>query len=226
MLSLKHPYIQVSRNSELLFGGSQSYMKDKTMSMVGCGVVAAVDTLMYLHLYHMGCRAAFFDKIHSSTLEFDLHERLSECMRAKFLPLIPHFGINGLELVWSVNSYLRRYHIPLKASLGKSGTKLFEAVDEMLSRDMPVILSIGPNFPAVWGKKLLPFYTCSNDERYVHACSAKAHYVTVTGSDENWLEVSSWGRKFYIKKQDYLSYTKENSIPLFNTIVYFSEAEK
>lgn len=226
MITLKHPYIQVNTGNQLLYGGNQDMMHDNTMHMVGCGVVSAVDTLMYLHLHDYRCKSAFFEGVDTETVEFSVHEKLSERMRRSYLPLIPHFGINGLELIWGINAYFKKYNIPFKAHLGKNKTFIFAAIDEMLLRDIPVILSVGPNFPVYWGKEALPFYTRDNDDRYTHYCSAKAHYVTVTGADENWLQISSWGRKYYINKQEYLSYTKAHSIPLFNTIVYLSEETK
>lgn len=225
MITLKHPYIQVNTGSQPLYGGNQDMMHDNTMHMVGCGVVSAVDTLMYLHLHDPRCRSAFFEGVNSESIDFSVHENLSEHMRKKFLPLIPHFGINGLELIWGINAYFRKYEIPLKAHLGKNRTDIFVAIDEMLIRDIPVILAIGPNFPNYWGKNALPFYT-RNNSRYLHYCAAKAHYVTVTGSNEEWLQISSWGKMYYINKSEYLSYSKAHSIPLFNTIVYFSEENR
>lgn len=226
MIILKHSYIQVNTGSQLLYGGNQDIMQDNTMHMVGCGVVSAVDTLLYLHLHDQRCKSVFFEGVNSENVEFSLHEALSERMRKTFLPLIPHFGINGLELIWGINAYFKKFAIPFKAHLGKSKTDIFAAIEEMLMRDIPVILAIGPNFPAYWGKNALPFYTRDGSNRYIHHCSAKAHYVTVTGSDDDWLQISSWGRKYYINKQEYLSYSKAHSIPLFNTIVYLSEENR
>ena len=50
-----------------------------------------------------------------------------------------------------------------------------------------------------------------------------AHYVTVTGADSDWLQISSWGKRYYIRKDDYLSYVKRHSARLFSNILYIRE---
>ena len=51
------------------------------------------------------------------------------------------------------------------------------------------------------------------------ASSAKAHYVTVTGSELNDLRISSWGREFYINKGEYFSYIKQHSNSIISNIL-------
>ena len=40
---LQHPFVSVSTERDLSYGGSQSFSENKTMNRCGCGVVAALD---------------------------------------------------------------------------------------------------------------------------------------------------------------------------------------
>ena len=93
-------------------------------------------------------------------------------------------------------------------------------MEDMLSRDLPVILSVGPNFPAFWHNNRLPFYTRNADGAYRKAASTKGHFVTATGIDADWVRISSWGREYYINRAEYEQYTRENSYSVFNNLLY------
>ena len=85
-------------------------------------------------------------------------------------------------------------------------------------RDIPVILAVGPNFPLFWQKNNLPFYRRELDGTLVKSCTARAHYVVVTGMDEEWLRISSWGREYYINREEYMAYGRKHSLPILNSI--------
>lgn len=93
-------------------------------------------------------------------------------------------------------------------------------MEEMLSKNLPVIMSVGPNFPCVWRNHKLPFYIRKNDGTYVQDCQVNGHYVTVTEMDETWLCISSWGKKYYINRQEYMEYVRRYSGFLVSNIVY------
>ena len=119
----------------------------------------------------------------------------------------------------------RRRGLPYRASWAFSGSKLWERVREMLDRDVPVILSIGPNFPLIWRKERLPFYSRRADGSFVRTSSAKSHYVTVTGMDDSWVQISSWGREFFINRQEYDAFVKQHSTPLFSNVMYVKRTD-
>ena len=93
----------------------------------------------------------------------------------------------------------------------------------MLSRDIPVILSVGPNFPVFWRKNRLPFYIRSADGSYRKAAATKGHFVTATGIDAAWVRISSWGREYYINRSEYEKYTKENSLYAFSNLLFLQK---
>ena len=194
MLELRKPYPSVQNDH------SESYRR------CGCGAVAALDLLRYL-------------TGEASTPLARYNEALSRVCR-RYLPLIPNRGINGLELALGVNRMLLEKKLPYLAVWVFSGAKLFDRVREMLERDLPVILSIGPNFPRLWEKEKLRFYTRSADGRYLPAASTRSHYVTVTGLDEEWLQISSWGRRYYISRAEYAAFVKQHSSYLFSNLLY------
>ena len=58
--SLQHPYPGVGREGAHSYGGNQRWLRDKAMQHCGCGVVAALDLVRYLHLYRDGFSTDFF----------------------------------------------------------------------------------------------------------------------------------------------------------------------
>jgi hypothetical protein len=79
---------------------------------------------------------------------------------------------------------------------------------------------IGPNFPLFWQKNELNFYAFTPGGEMRHACSIKSHYVTVTGMDDSRFRISSWGREYYIDRQEYFSYIRRHSGSLVSNIVF------
>ena len=83
---------------------------------------------------------------------------------------------------------------------------------------MPVILSIGRNFPRVWRNVETAFYTPGR-ESGPPACSTNAHFVTVTAMDEDYLTVSSWGHPYRLSREEFDAYRREASASLLCTIL-------
>ncbi len=206
MLELKKPYPSVQNDHSESYGGNQMLSDKAMIRRCGCGAVAALDLLHYL-------------TGEASIPLARYNEELTGVCR-RYLPLIPGRGINGLELAFGVSRMLREKRLPYHALWVFSGAKLFERIREMLENDLPVILSIGPNFPRLWEKEKLRFYTRTADGRYLPAARARSHYVTVTGMDEQWLQIASWGRKYYISREEYAAFVKEYSSYLFSNLLY------
>ena len=212
MLSLKHPYLSVDDGRNRSYGGNQMRSDRAVIRKCGCGPIAALDTVWYLE--HRGQTGAV-----SLT---DYNTMLNTLCRRYFL-LVPPFGINSFVLTADLNLLLHARRLPYRAVWMMSGTKLWQRVEDMLARDLPVILSVGPNFPAVWQNNRLPFYTRSSDGSLHKAAATKGHFVTATGLDEEWVRISSWGREYYINRSEYERYTRENSHFAFSNLVYLRE---
>ena len=83
---------------------------------------------------------------------------------------------------------------------------------------MPVILAIGSNLPAFWEQHKLKLYRKRGDT-YIAVTSVAGHYVTVTGMDETWLQISSWGKEYHIQRQEFVEYGKRHSTFLVHNVL-------
>ena len=79
--------------------------------------------------------------------------------------------------------------------------------------------------PAVWKKDRLPFYSRRDDGSFVRSSSAKSHYVSVTGLDDEWARISSWGREYYIRRSEYDDFVKRHSSQVFSNILYIKRTD-
>ncbi len=219
MIELKNRFPQVDQKDRLSYGGDQGDHPRKLIRKYGCGVIGGADLLFYLCLYRTGCRRGLFAVQKEPRAELELYNQWVDRLSRKYLPVIPGFGMNGLVLAFGLNRYFRHNLIPMRARWCFSGRKLWKRVDAMLSDDLPVILSVGPNIPLFWGKHRLPLYKKAGEDVYIRAAQVRAHYVTVTGADGQWIQVSSWGKKYYISKKEYKEYVKKHSSYLVSNMV-------
>ncbi len=207
MLSLNKTYVQIERNGRLSYGGSQMWSENQTVKVCGCGPVAVLDTLLYL------------TNRQDRSMSLEEYNRTLEEMSKRYFPLVRPFGINGLLLAAGMNRLLRRYRLPYRAFWAISGRKFWSRVEELLCQDLPVIFSVGPNFPAVWQKHRLTFYRKTAEGLYIPASSAKSHYITATGIDPDWLRISSWGTEYYINRKEYDEYIRRYSTAIVSNIL-------
>lgn len=214
MLSLRRSYPGVLKSNTVSYGGSQMWSEKKIIRECGCGPVAALDLLHYLT-----------DTDTSTPLSLDRYNEELSYLCRRYLPLIPKSGLNGLTLAFGVNRLFHERGLPYRAIWAISGSRLWDRIWEMLMHDLPVILSIGPNFPVLWQKERLCFYTRRRDGGYVPSAAAKSHYVTVTGMDPDWLRISSWGREYYISRKEYEEFVKRHSSYLFSNLLYIKTTD-
>jgi len=220
MRELKHtyPYVSLPYGGKS-YGGNQMASPDKVMRRCGCGVVAAADLLLYLHRYHKPL--PLLEGV-SGEPTLDEYEDLLQHLRRKFFPLFYPVGMNGLSLALGLNHIFRRNGLAFRCRWDMSEAKLWSRMEEMLIMDIPVILSIGPNFPRLWKKGKETLYRLDNGEQRA-AASTRAHYVTVTGMDDTWLRVSSWGKEYYLSREEYEHFRADVSSAMVSNIVYIKE---
>ena len=205
MKTLEAPYLKVETEKGYAYGGNQSWLPYKFLKGMGCGLISAADVIFYLEGKRKITEAEY--------VEF------AKKLWKWYLPVIPGFGMNGLTLMNGLNRYFKNHGLSYRACWKISGRKLFSRIDRMLSDDIPVILAVGPNLPFVWKKEKLTFYTKDHEGNYLPAVKTKAHFVTVTGRDGRWLQVSSWGKKYNLSIREYREYVKSHSSFLVSNII-------
>ncbi|MBR3293991.1 MAG: hypothetical protein IKI69_06180 [Oscillospiraceae bacterium] len=209
------------------YGGSQQWCDNQILREVGCGVIAAVDLLIYLCRRRPCGQLLPFPSfsIEHYPLPFVPYRDFVKRIQKRYFPLIPHFGINGLFLAIGVNALFRRAKLPYRAQWAVPYSRIWDKMAEMLDQDIPVVFSVGPNFPLIWQKNMLPFYLSKSDGSLQPGAKTRAHYVVVTGMDEQWLQISSWGKKYYISRQEYLRYVRKHSSRLTSNILYIRRTD-
>lgn len=227
MQALKGSYPSVRKDSSCSYGGNQNWSYKAVMRKSGCGVIAATDLLLYLHRNRKHCQTEVFSKIPASgTLPLGVYNRLTERMRWKYFPVIPQFGTAGLGITAGLNSYFRKYRLPLRARWAVWGKDLWSHVEQMLADDLPVILAIGQNVPFFWTNHKVRLYVKLQEGIYQSSGAVKAHYVTITGIDPRWIRVSSWGKEYYINRKEFDGYVKKHSSYLISNIIILRELEQ
>ena len=215
--SIRHDYISIPLSDESSFGGSQMWTDQRILKKCGCGVVAAYDLLLYLHI-----RDKLTIQFPSSREEYSAN---LQDLQHRFFPLLYPSGINGIMLAAGINQMFRSTGLPYYASWIMSKKKLFSLMEEQLQNDIPVILAVGPSFPVLWAKNGVSLYTEVSQSRFRKTATIHGHYVTVLAMTEEWLLVSSWGRKYYIRISDYETYIREHSNYVFSNMVHIKKRQ-
>ena len=170
MLSLQHPYISVRFDGHGSYGGGQQFSKNRMVKRCGCGVVAATDLLLYVNRYHHETEIPpFRDLPREGPIPFPAYDACLQQMRKSYFPMIPYAGVNGLMLAAGMQLFFRRWNLPFSAKWCFGHARLWDRIETMLRADLPVIMSVGPNFPIVWGNKRACFYVNRREEGLVPA---------------------------------------------------------
>ena len=217
---LSEPFWPVS---DTAFGISQNWSSLARIRGWGCGPTAALMVLGYLHLYHPLGHSAPFHALTAAPSK-EICTVLLDTVGKRFFPVLPRYGMNGLTLAACMNLYFCRYRMPFQAIWCSQREKALERMGQMLDNGIPVIFSVGPDFPLLWQKHPLPLYTSP------HAAAAstmvRAHYMVATGMENGWLELSSWGRKYYLPLAAWREHHKYHSGHLVDGIVAIRCREK
>ena len=215
MHRLQHPYPSVQRGSAVSYGGSQTWSARRDLRLCGCGAIAMTDLALYLARYH-----GYDGPALPVPAPLEDYDALCSRLQRRYLPMIPPFGINGLSLAAGISLYCRLRKIPLQAFWGVRTKNFWTAMTDMLDRDLPVIFSVGQNLPCIWQKQTLNLYKQTGDGIYTAVSRVRAHYMTATALDDTWMTVSSWGKQYYIHRDEYEQYGRKHSIALVNNLVW------
>ncbi len=253
-------YVPVMREAQPSYGGSQMWFsavrrfnKDYILYHYGCGTIATADLLLYLS------RRKKTMKTPVTALALDMEENIVYPNYTSYVRLIhdqytktlPFLAVLGPAAASAINTYSDSYGLGLQAAWKWTLNyyDMYDLIEEMLQKDIPVILSIGPNTPKLWGKKGIPFYelreidydstiptgtegTAERSKPYYYKAvkyDINGHYVTVTGliKDELtgriMLRISSWGSPYYINYEEYRDYVENVGGTYTSSLVYIKQ---
>ncbi len=174
---------------------------------MGCGIVALSDIFLYLSgKYNQGVQIGdrsyvnhglkqkeyceFYDKIYAFAGGVSLKN-----------------GVSGIKLWRKFNRMARRQGWKERARWGFSRKKIFQRMEEILLKDIPVILCMPMALFKKEKDKGVRFYQKNQKGEYVPYTRVNGHYVVVTEllyeEDEIYLVISSWGKQYFIKWKEY-----------------------
>ena len=214
---LKRPYPGVLAGGTVLYGGSQMLLEQRTLRRSGCGPVAGVELLRYL--LPEGRNAGPVAGAPAAAIPLEQWRPMLVRMAHRWFPVIPRLGMTGLALAIRLDLFFLLHRMPYRARRCFSGRKLYARMEEQLGSDIPVILTIGRNFPRFWRKERLPFYAKAADGSLRRVSGATGHFVTVTGMDERTLTISSWGKRFLVLREDLDAYVRRHGTWLTTNMI-------
>lgn len=210
----------------MTYGGRQGASADKIMQRCGCGVVACCDVLRYLHEHRNGCKVDLLESsLPAPIIPHAQYEAWLQLLRKKFFPIVYPVGTTGIQLAIGLNRIFRKNRILLRARWKLTSRDFWQQMENMLEKDLPVIISIGPDFPCFWQKKELPLYRRVGEGVYLPAAATSSHFLTVTGLDDCWMQVSSWGWEYFIRREEYEQFARKHSIWLFHNMILLREID-
>lgn len=231
---LNPDYVPVMKDSVAYYGGSQMwfptskwYCNDYVLRNYGCGTIAAADLFLYLALQNDALRSPETELALQGTdlIDYHYYNPYVRKIHDQYTKTHRVIAVLGPALADAINSYSKNNELGYKACWKWSLTyyDMYALLVDMLQHDIPVILSIGPNTPNLWGKKGIKFYQqyengakeTDGSPHYHYKEVMKdihGHYVTVTGIriDQNantvMLRISSWGKQYFINYEEYRYY--------------------
>ena len=228
MIRLINPLFEIHTGQEKAYGGAQRWFPKKRLQNSGCGIIACANILTQAGYIGKHSKYAVCPKDTAEgsadrretlrQVDRDSYMRLARTL-SFYLPVIEGFGLNGIVMAMGINIYFLFHRLPFVAFWGFSKRRRDKRIEKMLSQDIPVCLAIGPNFPNLFGKHCITLYKKQGGD-YLPDTTINAHYVSVTGMDDEWYEISSWGQHMYINKREYDTYAKKHSGYVLSNILY------
>ena len=197
--------IRDEKNNVLDFGGAQKWL-DPEITKYSCGVIAAVNTYLYMTGQTTITKRDYVDLCNQFCDEHPIDKFLIE---EKEFGAVPSSMGNYLE------DRCREHGLSIKTSWSwTKGIDRYEAMKNMLANNIPVIWGLHSAEACKADEKELALYKIQdNNVKEIEWVSS--HYVVATaiyeqeqadGSFRRMVEVSSWGERFYIDYDEYLDF--------------------
>ena len=114
--TLKGEYISILKDGRLSYGGSQRWSDSPILRGYGCGVIAALDLLLYLARQREVGSAQ--STLAGGPVPWTLYDRWARQLSRRYMPVVPPVGTNGWAIALGLNAVFLRQGIPLRASWG------------------------------------------------------------------------------------------------------------
>lgn len=221
-------YVSIETPEGLSYGGSQKWLpsgeksrRGSVLSRYGCGLVAMGDFFLMAGRVRPELRPslengcfdpATRDKKSKQALKQGRYLAYLRSLNRRYLAILPHIGANAWQIWYAFWRYQRRSGGASSGHWGVWPWKRKQAILEMLGKGLPVVFCIGPNVNPFRREEKVTLYRLEG-EKLVSHCRITGHYVNITGwcedqKGEEYLQVSSWGRRFYLSWREFCRYEK------------------
>lgn len=208
-------FISVNINNSISYGGNQGWFSSGTplerrISDVGCGVISACDTLLYLSRQYPDHFGFTDPNLYSYYgVDFRYYSKYIKQFARKYADPVPFLGMTGFRLSFGMNRFFSNRKIPLKSKwrFVLFNRHFLEEIHSCIENDVPVILSIPPR--PFFGKGLEMKGAGPARSYDSHA----GHFIVATGvicrgGKPYQLEISSWGKRFTVDCTRFLSLSR------------------
>lgn len=162
-------YVPVVRNSKTSYGGSQMWFPKSNGNSIehlihtyGCGTIATADLFLYLALQNKEYNTTLTAIALQDSMQILYDSYLSYVLEVhnKYTKTKRYLAVLGPSLTRAINNYSNQFTLGYVATWKwrLSYYEMLDQMESMLSQDIPVILSIGPNTPKLWGRHGISFY--------------------------------------------------------------------
>ncbi|MBN1892695.1 MAG: cellulose binding domain-containing protein [Clostridiales bacterium] len=227
--------------NQVWFSLEENKSQEWYINKKGCGVIALCDLLLYKAIQSPDYTTEATEIAYvNQMIEQASYMEYIMWMCSQYSGYPGWMGLYGTAIVSAFNLYAGEYGIDLQASWewSLSDKTMIDKIEEMLNRDIPVILSVGPNTPNFKGDEKVNIYNriSINDSGYNTGINelyqyqkykgTNGHYMVITGviydrvAGNTMLCVSSWGKTFYVDYNEYRDYVENVGGTWTSSIVY------
>lgn len=181
--------------------------EDVKKQKMGCGIVALSDIFLYVAgKYNKGVLLQGMNYV---------NRKLSQSEYCAYYDKIYAFaggvslkgGASGIKLWRKFNRMAKLQGWSERARWGFSRKKILPRMEEMLLKDIPVVLCMPMALLKKDKDKGVWFYRKNDKGEFVPGTCVNGHYVVVTEllyeKEDIYLVISSWGKQYFVKWKEY-----------------------
>lgn len=230
------------------YGGSQMWFYDDTrkeepdkkatdyiVQTFGCGLIAISDVLLYLAQSDEAYQTKRTNQVlfnENGTYNYESYLNYVYGINKSYLRIINNYGSNKTLLTTGLGAYSMCNNLGLTVQWCSSKKRMLPRIIDMLEQDIPVPLCIsynekggGVHFYDWRPTESEPFYFGVKN----YKSTVEGHFVVVTGlltdkvKNQTILEISSWGRRYYVNYDEFLEYVNNYSNYVESGIAYIKK---